>query len=59
MNVWEIAGSKIDSLDVNLLSSSRCADFELTGVCFGGNGNTSVVATIYDYKSVLVWDNAL
>ena len=59
MNVWEVAGSKIDSLEINLVASTRCPDFLLTGLAFGGNNNTSIVASVYDYKSVLVWDSAL
>lgn len=47
---------------MNLVISSRCNDMQLTGVAFAGleSGSlNSIVATVYDYKSILVWDDAI
>lgn len=58
MNVWEVPKN---SIDVSLNVSARANDMQLTGVCFAGSEGviTSVVASVYDYKSILVWDDVL
>ncbi len=59
VNVWELSGAKVENTEVKLLVSSRCPDLQLTGVAFGGPKMSSVVAAVYDYKQVLVWDDIL
>ena len=57
MHVFEVSGDRQDKLDVNLMLGSRVNDFMLTGVTFGGEGNNSVLAVPYDFKTVVVWNN--
>lgn len=59
MNVWEVSGNKLETIDVQLVVSSRCADLQVTGVAFGGPKMSAVVASIYDYKQILVWDDLI
>lgn len=60
LNVWDI--SKQEQFEISLVSSSRCPDLQLTGVTFGANAEgalNSIVASVYDYKLMLVWDEVL
>ena len=57
MNVYEVSGDKIEKLDVNLIIASKVNDYMLTGVCFGGAGNNSIIAVPYDFKTCVVWNN--
>ena len=59
MNVWEVSGTRVENIDVQLTVSSRCSDLLLTGVAFGGPKMSSVVASVYDYKQILVWDDII
>ena len=52
MNVWKVTPEG----NVTIMSSSRVPDFQLTGVCFAGKFSQSVVASVYDYKQLIVWD---
>ena len=56
VNIWEVSGSKLASLDINLIVSSRVADYQMTGVAFGGPDFNSLVSSVYDFKTMLVWD---
>ena len=57
MNVYEVSGDKTEKIDVNLILGSRVNDFMLVGVAFGGEGNNSVLAVPYDFKTIIVWNN--
>ena len=57
VNVWEI--SKTQEFDVSLKMSSRCSDMQVVGLALGGEQLSSIVAAVYDYKSMLVWDNVI
>ena len=59
MHIFEVSGDKLDRLDVNLLISSRVNDYQLCGVVFGGESNSTVVATPYDFKTIVVWNNII
>jgi WD40 repeat protein len=56
MNVWEVPNS--DTFSVNLHSSTRCNDLQLTGVQFvsseEGQPCDKIVASVYSYKTVVV-----
>lgn len=60
MNVWEVPNS--DTFSVNLHSSTRCNDLQLTGVQFvsseDGQACDKLVATVYSYKTMVVKDLA-
>lgn len=57
MHIFEVSGDKLDKLDVNLIISSRVNDFMLTGICFGGEDNNSVMAVPYDFKNLVIWSS--
>jgi hypothetical protein len=57
MNVFEVCGDRLEKLDVNLIVGSRVNDFMLVGVAFGGEGNNSVLAVPFDFKTIVVWNN--
>lgn len=57
LNVFEVSGDKTDKIDVNLIVSSRVNDYMLCGVTFGGEGNNSVLAVPYDFKTLVIWNN--
>jgi WD40 repeat protein len=59
MNVWEVSSSKDNGFEIKLLHSSRVPDYQITGVAFGKKSFNSVVAAVYDYRSILVWDDLL
>ena len=59
MTLFEVTGPTLDSLDVNLVLSSRVNDYQLVGVVFAGPANTSVLAVPYDYKQIVIWNNVL
>lgn len=59
VNLWEITGSTIEHLDINLLTSSIVNDYQVCGVTFGQENYRSIVASVYDYKTLLVWDDIL
>lgn len=59
MHLFEVSGDKLDKLDVNLIMGSRVNDFMLSGVTFGGEGNNSLLAVPYDFKTVVVWNNVV
>ena len=59
VHVFEVLGDKSDKLDVNMIVSSRVNDYMVCGVAFGGDNNRSLVATPYDYKTLIVWNNLL
>ena len=59
VNVWEITGSSIDRLDINLLTSSIVNDYQVVGLAFGQENQRSMVASVYDFKVLLVWDDIL
>jgi len=59
LNLWEVTGSKIDNMDINLIVSSRVNDYQLTGICFGKETYNSIVCSVYDYKFMLVWDDII
>ena len=55
INVWELPNS--EELKVNLHSSTRCNDFQLTGLCFAPDSSEKydkIVATVYSYKTIVV-----
>ena len=57
MNMWEVTGNQTtSSMNVNLLLSSRVNDWILTGVNFI-NDNHSVACAVYDFKTMLVWED--
>lgn len=59
INIWEISGNQTtNSLNVNLLLSSRVNDWLLTGVGFINDGR-SVAAAVYDFKTMLVWEDVV
>ena len=49
----------MEKLDVNLVLASRVNDFMMIGCAFGGDGNNSLVAVPYDFKTIVVWNNAV
>mmetsp|Transcript_1337 Transcript_1337/g.1373 ORF Transcript_1337/g.1373 Transcript_1337/m.1373 type:complete len:82 (+) Transcript_1337:574-819(+) len=55
--LFEVTGDSLDKIDINLIISSRVNDYLLTGVCFGGEGNNSVLTLPYDFKVGAVWSN--
>lgn len=59
MNVWELTGNKLETMDLNLMLSSRVNDFQLTGIAWGKESHNSIVASVYDFKTILVWDDIL
>ena len=59
VNVFEISGDKTEKVDVNLIVSSRVNDMMMTGICFGGEGNNSILGVPYDYKNLVVWNNVV
>lgn len=59
MQVFEVSGDRLDKIDVNLILGSRVNDYMLTGVTFGGEGNNSVIAVPYDFKTLVVWNNVV
>lgn len=59
MSIFEVSGDKLEKIDVSLILSSRVNDYMLTGVCFGGDGFNSVVATPYDFRTIIVWNNVV
>ena len=59
VNVWEVSGGSVERLDVNLLTSSIVNDFQVVGLSFGTERYSSLVASVYDYKVFLVWDDLL
>ena len=59
VNLWEVTGATVDKLDINLLSSSIVNDYQVVGLCFGQENQRSLVASVYDYKVLLVWDDIL
>jgi WD40 repeat protein len=56
LNVWEVQG---DEIEIDVVISSRVADFILTGVCFADPNHSSLICTVYDYKQMIVWNNIL
>lgn len=59
VNLWEVTGSSIERLDINLLTSSIVNDYQVAGITFGQENYRSIVASVYDYKVLLVWDDIL
>ena len=59
VNLWEITGSSNGRLDVNILTSSIVNDYQVVGLAFGQENHRSLVASVYDYKLLLVWDDIL
>lgn len=59
VNIFEVVGDKLDKIDVNLIMASRVNDHMPVGICFGGEGNNSLVVTPYDYKTVIIWNNVV
>ena len=59
VNLWEVKGASIDRLDISLLTSSIVNDYQVCGLCFGQDNYRSLVASVYDYKVLLVWDDIL
>jgi len=59
VNIFEVVGDKIDKIDVNLIMGSRVNDNLPVGICFGGEGNNSLVVAPYDYKTIVVWNNVV
>lgn len=57
--MFEVVGDRVDKIDLNLIMGSRVNDNMLVGVCFGGEGNNSLIVAPYDYKMVAVWDNVV
>ena len=59
VNIFEVTGDKLEKLDLNLVAASRVNDFMIVGVSFGGEGNNSLVAVPYDFKTIVVWNNII
>ena len=59
VNLWEVQGNKLDALDINLLLTSRVNDYQLAGIAFGKESFSSIVCSVYDYKTMLVWDDVV
>jgi hypothetical protein len=59
MNLFEVTGDKADKIDVNLILSSRVNDNMLQGIAFGGEGNNSILASPYDFKNLIAWNNVV
>jgi hypothetical protein len=59
MHLFEVSGDRIDKIDVNLILGSRVNDYMLCGLSFGGDGNNSIVAVPYDFKTMIVWNNVV
>ena len=59
VNLWEVSGSTIERLDINLLTSSIVNDYQVVGLAFGQENYRSIVGSVYDYKVLLVWDDIL
>ena len=49
----------MDRLDINILTSSIVNDYQVVGLAFGQDNHRSIVASVYDYKILLVWDDIL
>ena len=56
LNVWEVKG---DEIEIDVVVSSRVADFILTGVCFADPKHSSLICTVYDYKQMIVWNDII
>ena len=59
LNVWEVTGLKLEINDVQLIISQRISDMQLTGVQFATQTFGSVVATTYDYKSIIIMEDVI
>lgn len=59
VNLWEVSGSTLERLDINILTSSIVNDYQVVGLAFGQENYRSIVASVYDYKLLLVWDDIL
>ena len=59
VNLWEVTGATVEKLDINLLTSSIVNDYQVVGLAFGQENQRSIVASVYDYKVLLVWDDIL
>lgn len=59
VHVFEVVGDTPLKRDVNLILSSRVNDYQLVGVTFGGEGNSSIVVAPYDFKTVVVLNNVV
>lgn len=59
VNLWEVSGSSLERLDINILMSSIVNDYQVSGLAFGQDNYRSIVASVYDYKLLLVWDDIL
>ena len=57
LNIWEVVSGGQFAIDLRL--SSRVSDFQLTGVCFAKKNSNSVLATVYNFKTALVWDDVV
>jgi WD40 repeat protein len=55
LNVWEVESGA--AFNIRLVMSSRVPDFMLTGVCFANQNYNSILATVYNFKTVIVWDD--
>ena len=59
LNVFQVTSDNDDSVDVSVNLSSKVNDFQLVGVAFGGDNSNSIVATPYDFKNLIIWNNVL
>ena len=57
VNIFEVSGDKIDKLEVSLVMASRVNDYMMVGVAFGGEKSNSLVATPFDFRTIVVWNN--
>ena len=57
LNVWEVESGA--AFNIRLVMSSRVPDFLLTGVCFANQNYNSILATVYNFKTVIVWDDVV
>ena len=56
IHVFNVSGDK-NGLDCNLVKGSRVSDYSLCGLSFAGPTFSSLVASPYDYKTLVVLEN--